>query len=159
MQYIVDTVKKGAEENGPCVFCKVLRGIPSYKNLILYRGRLSYIVMNKYPYNSGHLMVIPNRHESEFTRLTHAEHAEMGELLSQSLAVLGKTMLPHGFNIGMNLGQVAGAGIRDHLHYHVVPRWQGDSNFMPVLADIRMVYEHMEETYDKLKRCFSTVGT
>jgi ATP adenylyltransferase len=154
MQYIVDMIKKGGEQNGPCVFCAAIRGRPSHKNLVLQRGRVAYIVMNKFPYNSGHLLVIPNRHLDEFTALTAAEHAEMGELLGQAMQALRRVMRPHGFNIGMNLGQMAGAGIRDHLHYHIVPRWSGDANFMPVVADIRMIYEHMEETYGKLRKCF-----
>lgn len=138
-----------------CIFCNASRGAPSVTNLVLAKGKFAYVVMNKYPYANGHLMVIPMRHVPELTKLKSDEHAELGLLLSQCSVVLKKYAHCDGFNIGMNLGEAAGAGIKDHLHYHIVPRWNGDHNFMPILADARVVPEHLEETYAKLKKYFS----
>lgn len=159
MEYISKQAHhKQAESSVPvCVFCEAQKNQPSYKNLVLYRGKFSYVVMNKYPYASGHVMVIPNDHTDNFNHINSATHCEIAQLLDLSVSVLKSVFKPHGFNIGMNLGSAAGAGIKEHLHYHVVPRWNGDSNFMPVVADVRMIYEHMEETYNKLLAQFDLI--
>lgn len=138
-----------------CIFCDAASGKPRVDNLVVHKGKLAYVVMNKYPYSNGHLMIIPRRHVSEIQKITRAEHAEMGELISRSAAALKKYAGCDGFNVGMNLGEAAGAGIKDHLHYHIVPRWHGDHNFMPILADARVVPEHLHETYAKLRALFS----
>ncbi len=138
-----------------CLFCLLKRSRADAKNLILYRGNLSFIVMNRYPYNSGHLMVAPYRHIANFELLTTAEGEEIIKLLQQSLRVLKKEFHPHGFNIGANLGAVAGAGVTGHIHLHIVPRWQGDTNFMPVLATTKVVSEHLQSTYQRLVAHFS----
>jgi ATP adenylyltransferase len=110
--------------------------------------------MNLYPYNNGHIMIIPNRHISDYTELTAAERNRLAELTNISLQVLKKALNPQGFNIGYNLGAAAGAGIASHMHQHIVPRWSGDTNFMPVVADIKVISEHMDETYRKLLKVF-----
>jgi ATP adenylyltransferase len=107
--------------------------------------------MNKFPYNNGHLMIVPNRHIADFTLLTKEEHVEMSELLSLSMEALKMAMQPHGFNLGMNLGRVAGAGIEEHLHYHIVPRWDGDTNFMPIIGETKVISESLTASYKKIK--------
>ncbi len=108
--------------------------------------------MNRYPYNSGHLMVVPYKHTSSLTRLTDDEHLEILHAIQRSLKALGSTVSPHGFNIGVNLGRASGAGIADHVHYHVVPRWTGDTNFMPVFADVKVISEDMKQTWRRLRK-------
>jgi ATP adenylyltransferase len=111
--------------------------------------------MNRYPYTNGHLLVAPFRHTADLADLNELEALEMHRLLVLAKAVLKECVAPQGFNIGMNLGQVAGAGVADHLHMHIVPRWQGDTNFMPVFADVRIIPEHLEETYSRLAEAFA----
>ncbi|MFQ5799561.1 MAG: HIT domain-containing protein [Bacteroidota bacterium] len=121
------------------------------KNFILWRGKHCFVIMNRYPYNSGHLMVVPYKHVPSLTRLTDDEHLEILHAIQSSLRALESTVSPHGFNIGVNLGRVSGAGINDHVHYHVVPRWSGDTNFMPVFADVKVISEDMKKTWKRLK--------
>jgi ATP adenylyltransferase len=137
-----------------CIFCQ----FPSEegeeadrRNLILGRSAHSFAILNKYPYNNAHLMVIPRRHTAELAALPAEELADLNLLLQSSVAILGRVYAPAGFNIGMNLGRVAGAGIADHLHWHVVPRWAGDTNFMPVVAETKVMIEHLLQSYDKLR--------
>ncbi len=137
-----------------CIFCQ----FPAEegeeadrRNLILGRTKHSFAILNKYPYNNGHLMVIPRRHIAELPAVPADELADLNQLLQRSVAILGRVYLPAGLNIGMNLGRVAGAGIADHLHWHVVPRWGGDTNFMPVIAETKVMIEHLLTSYDKLK--------
>ena len=137
-----------------CVFCHAQKGSPNLENLVLFHGKYSFVIMNKYPYANGHLMVVPKRHLADYSRLEAKEHAEMGALLAKSVKILKKVFKAEGFNIGMNLGEVGGAGIKDHLHYHIVPRWVGDHNFMPVLADVRVMPEHLEDSCNKLIKFF-----
>lgn len=158
LEYILDSKKKAARSNSSraksCVFCSVQKGKPNSSNLVLYRGESSYVIMNKFPYVNGHLMVIPNRHSADFTKLSVEEHVEMTNLISKSIAALRKIYEPHGFNVGMNLGRAAGAGIEEHLHYHIVPRWDGDHNFMPVLGETRVMQEYVKKTYERLRPLF-----
>jgi ATP adenylyltransferase len=123
-------------------------------NYILYRGKLNFIMLNAYPYNPGHLLVAPYRHISRLTGLTEKERNEHYALLSRGIEVLEKAFSPAGYNIGSNLGKVAGAGIDDHFHSHIVPRWQGDTNFVPVLADVRVVPQALQDTYKDLVKLF-----
>lgn len=120
------------------------------ENYILYRGEACYIMLNLFPYTNGHLMIAPYRHEASIDRLDDNSLYEMIALTRASVAALTRALSPAGFNIGMNLGKVAGAGIADHLHMHVVPRWQGDVNFMSVFAETRLIPEALDATYDKL---------
>ncbi len=142
---------KGAVTGG-CVFCDKLRAAPENDrdNLLLVRGAHAFIVLNLYPYTNGHLMVAPNQHCGELESLDDETLKEMMLLVSKGIRALRRTMNPQGFNVGANLGRVAGAGVEDHVHFHVVPRWNGDTNFMPVLADTRMIPELLPQTYDNL---------
>jgi ATP adenylyltransferase len=140
---------QGADEQEGCVFCRARDG-DDEQGLVVRRGERAIVLLNKYPYASGHLMVAPNRHEGEFGELDAEEALEIHRLASQGLAALAETMLPQGFNLGWNLGRIAGAGVVDHVHLHVVPRWAGDTNFMPVLADVKVLPEALEDTRRKL---------
>jgi ATP adenylyltransferase len=147
----------GKREEG-CVFCK----LPAQRdrlreNLILHVGKLAFVILNRYPYHTGHLMVIPLRHTNELTALTADENAEMSFLLQESVKALRESHHPEGFNIGMNLGHCAGAGIREHLHYHVVPRWVGDTNFFPLLCGTKSMPEMLEQTFDRLRPAFAAL--
>lgn len=127
------------------------------ENLILHRLEHSYVIMNRYPYNNGHLMVVPYFHTSSFDGLSEETLSEMFSLSRDSTGCLTKAMRPEGFNIGINIGTAAGAGIEEHIHIHIVPRWGGDSNFMTVIGEIRVMPEHIVETYDKLKPLFAEI--
>jgi ATP adenylyltransferase len=141
----------GASEATGCIFCEKPAAGNDDQALIAHRGTHAYVLLNLYPYTSGHLMVAPYRHLAEPGDLDADERAELWELFDQSLAALRDVMAPHGFNAGLNLGRVAGAGVEGHLHLHVVPRWNGDTNFMPVLADIRVIPEHLSRTLEKVR--------
>jgi len=143
-----------------CVFCSKQKEINDRENLILYRGVKCLVVMNLFPYNNGHLMVVPCAHTADTDALDKRTSAELWELVCLSRRALLKTFHPDGFNIGMNLGRPAGAGIDTHLHIHIVPRWNGDTNFMPVLGDTKVVSQALLDTYDALLPAFrSTAGT
>ena len=137
-----------------CLFCNLLKTKDDAKNLILHRGRRAFVVMNRFPYNNGHVMVAPVRHVDTFEKLTATEGAEMFRLIQRLLAVLRAELRPQGFNVGANLGRVAGAGVAGHAHIHIVPRWLGDVNFMPLLSETKVISEHLAETYDRLKRIY-----
>ena len=117
---------------------------------MLARGDLAYVVLNKFPYNPGHLLVVPNRHEGDLEALSDEENAELQSLLQRSIRALRAESDPHGFNVGMNLGRIAGAGIPGHLHWHIVPRWSGDTNYMPVVGETRVLPELLTDTYRRL---------
>jgi ATP adenylyltransferase len=135
-----------------CLFCRVLADqAKDDENLVVVRGSTCFIMMNLYPYNSGHLMIVPFTHTGEFSGLSETESVEMMQSARRCIEALTETYHPHGFNIGMNIGRVSGAGIESHVHLHVVPRWNGDTNFMPVLADTRIISEALEDTYRKLR--------
>jgi ATP adenylyltransferase len=134
-----------------CIFCVKPNEDKDEENLILLRGKYNFIIMNAYPYNNGHMMVVPYRHTAKLSGWQPEEQQEMMHLADLALNLLQKTMKPDGFNIGINMGIVAGAGVADHIHLHIVPRWNGDTNFMPVLSDTRVVSEHLRATYKKLK--------
>jgi ATP adenylyltransferase len=133
-----------------CILCEKPGQKEDARNYILHRADKNFIILNSYPYNTGHLMVAPYRHVADLENLTAEERSEHFELVSQSVAVLKQVFGPGGFNIGINLGKAAGAGIEDHVHTHVVPRWQGDTNFMTVLADARVLPEALADIYQKL---------
>lgn len=137
-------------EESECVFCVAAERGLTPESLLLHRGNRALVILNKYPYAPGHLMVAPTRHCGSLHELTSEEAAEIHELLVNALEALERASAPHGFNVGWNLGRPAGAGIVDHVHQHIVPRWSGDTNFMPVLADTRVMPEHLLATREKL---------
>ena len=141
---------KGKKPEG-CIFCK-----DSIRNedLVLYEGNSCYVIMNKYPYAAGHLLVVPFRHISDIGETSIDEKAEMMSLMESSIAILRKAMNPQGFNVGMNLGTAAGAGVDSHIHLHIVPRWIGDTNYATVVGDTRFIPEGVYETRDVLKPYF-----
>jgi len=138
------------KESG-CILCQKPGQNNDCTNLILYRGQSNFIILNAFPYNPGHLMVAPYRHVANIHDLTGDESGEHFDLVKKSMALLTEVLNPDGFNIGMNIGKIAGAGIEEHLHTHIVPRWQGDVNFMPVLSDTRVISEGLSATYKRLK--------
>ncbi len=142
---------KGAVTGG-CIFCDKVRADPSKdrQNLLLLRGRRAFVMLNLFPYANGHMMVAPYDHTGELESLDGDTLQEMMQLMGDGIRALRQTMNPQGYNVGANLGRVAGAGVEDHVHFHIVPRWNGDTNFMPVLADTRMIPELLPDTYDSL---------
>ncbi|MCZ6864790.1 MAG: HIT domain-containing protein [Candidatus Dadabacteria bacterium] len=143
IEYITGGKKEG------CIFCDKPKEGNDKKNLILYKGETSFIIMNRYPYSNGHLLAVPYRHINNMSELDHKERLELMNLTTKCIEIL-KVMNPDGFNIGMNLGTAGGAGIDDHLHFHIVPRWNGDTNFMPLIADVKVMPEYLEDTYETL---------
>ncbi len=143
-----------AQKDGCCFLCDMFGEAEDAKNRILLRGPTCAVVMNRYPYTGGHLMVCPYRHVAEPAGLTRGERLEMADTLDRALRALERIMKPQGYNIGYNLGAAAGAGLRDHLHQHVVPRWVGDTNLMPVLGGVTVVPQALDELYAKLKPAF-----
>jgi ATP adenylyltransferase len=148
---------EGKKEAG-CVLCRKVEGEDDRASLVVYRGRLVYVIMNLYPYNPGHLMIAPYAHVSELGDLPEAALGELMGLARHGTEVLRRVMAPDGFNLGMNLGEIAGAGIADHLHMHVVPRWAADTNFMPVIGETRVLPEELPATYDKLRAAWGEVA-
>jgi len=140
-----------AEKPEGCILCEKPGQDNDAENYILYRGDKNFIIMNSYPYNPGHLMVAPYRHIANLEELTDEELHEHFQVVSRSIKLLKQVYNPGGFNIGINMGKIAGAGIEGHVHTHIVPRWQGDTNFMPVISDVRVIPEALAETYEKLK--------
>ncbi len=149
MEYIL------GEKERYCIFCMKPQETHDRGNLILYRDKNVFVMMNKYPYSNGHLMVIPYFHTSSFEGLNADAMCELMKLTKYCVDCLTAAFHPEGFNIGINIGKAAGAGIEEHLHMHVVPRWGGDSNFMAVTAEVRMIPEHILDTYDKLLPIFN----
>jgi ATP adenylyltransferase len=152
MAYIQAAKEQG--DDAGCIFCDLPAENDDERTGILVRGVLAFVILNSYPYNPGHLMVAPFRHVGDLVDLGTAEFAEVDTLLVRSIRALQAETKPHGFNLGMNLGRVAGAGIPDHVHWHVVPRWNGDTNFMPVVGETRVLPELLEETYARLRPRF-----
>jgi ATP adenylyltransferase len=143
---------KGEKRNKQCLFCRIAKEGQDDKNMVVWRGDHCYIVMNLFPYNSGHLMVVPYKHTSNLAMLSPDVYVEMMQATVRGMRALRKVSDPHGFNFGANLGRVAGAGIDKHVHFHVVPRWSGDTNFMPVLADVKLISEDLKRSFSRLKK-------
>jgi ATP adenylyltransferase len=140
-----------------CIFCDA-PGARDYRAaLVLHRASLGFLILNRYPYNSGHVMAVPYRHVARLEQLAPKEMQELMALSDLAVRALERAMSPEGFNIGLNLGRAAGAGIDDHLHIHVVPRWAGDTNFMPVLGDVKVLPEDLEATYDRLAAALAAI--
>ncbi len=148
MEYIQDAAAAPPTDQPGCVFCALPDGPEAER--VLARTELAYAVLNKFPYNPGHLLIVPMRHTGDMESLTAEENAELQSLLQRAVRAIRSESEPHGFNIGMNLGSVAGAGIPDHLHWHVVPRWSGDTNFMPVVGMTRVLPELLADTARRL---------
>lgn len=149
----MEYIEKNTKVDG-CVFCVVQEQEDGPGNLIAFRGRHSYVILNRFPYTSGHLMVVPCQHKPNLEELDSETRAEMMELTAQCMTVLRKIYSPQAFNMGANIGEAAGAGIREHVHIHVVPRWAGDTNFMTAVGETRVLPESLETTYARVKKCF-----
>ncbi len=141
-----------------CIFCHKPAEQKDRENYVLYRGEHVFALLNLFPYTSGHLMIAPIRHVRDLSKLRPEEMQDILHHLGQTVGILKEVFCPNGFNVGMNLGRVSGAGIPHHLHFHVIPRWKGDTNFMPVLADVRIIPEHLQQTYRKLRLKFKKLG-
>ncbi len=146
---------QGADEDTGCVFCRAGEA-GDREGLVVHRGERAFVLLNKFPYASGHVLVAPFRHEGDFAALGPEEAAEIHGLAATAMRTLAETMQPQGYNVGWNLGRIAGAGVVDHVHLHVVPRWTGDTNFMPVLAETKVLPESLEQTYDRLSRALGS---
>jgi ATP adenylyltransferase len=150
LQYV-----QAADAQEGCVFCRAVEA-EDVEALVVHRGTRAFVLLNRYPYASGHLMVAPVRHEGDFAALEGDEALELHRLASAGLGALAQVYGPQGFNLGWNLGRIAGAGVVDHVHLHVVPRWAGDTSFMPVLADVKVLPEALEDTRRKLAEAWPT---
>lgn len=137
-----------------CFFCTAIKDNQDQKNLVLYRGKECFCILNKYPYNSGHLMIAPKMHKDDLSKLNDSEMLELLTLTRDVKNILAKKLKPEGFNLGINFGKVAGAGVEDHIHLHLVPRWKGDTNFMPVIAETKVIPQSLEDLYLELKEYF-----
>lgn len=150
---------KHKSENEECVFCSSPKlDINDDESLVVYKSEHSFVMLNLYPYNSGHLMVIPYRHMSDIDELTDKEFADITNLIKLSKKALTKAMKPQGFNIGANLGKAAGAGIDQHIHFHILPRWIGDTNFMPAIGEVKVISQDLLETKKELMNAFLEIG-
>lgn len=151
----MEYIESDKEEDG-CVFCNVQAKADSAENLIAHRGEKAYVILNRYPYTSGHLMVVPFDHKPNLEKLDAGTRAEMMELTTRCMTVLRKIYNPQAFNMGANIGEAAGAGVKAHVHIHIVPRWKGDTNFMSTLGETRVLPEALEDTYQRVKNGFET---
>lgn len=149
MEYIQNSKEEG------CVFCSAQEKEDGAENLIAFRGEHAYVILNRYPYTSGHLMVVPLDHKPHLEELEAATRAEMMELTTRCMIVLRKIYHPEAFNMGANIGEAAGAGVKQHVHIHIVPRWAGDTNFMSTVGGTRVLPEALENTYERVKNGFS----
>lgn len=148
MEYILSDKDRG------CIFCEFPKQDRDRENLILFRSAHSFVIMNRYPYNNGHIMVVPYRHVLSLDDLDDAMLLDFMQVTRHSIRAIRKAFMPEGFNIGINIGKIAGAGMEDHVHLHMVPRWAGDTSFMTVLGEVRVIPEHIMETYDRLFAAF-----
>jgi ATP adenylyltransferase len=139
------------ENEDGCIFCSLPKQKDDQENLIIFRGKRAFVIVNRYPYTSGHLMVVPFAHKPDFEQLIPKTRAEMMELATRCMRILRKVYNPQAFNLGANVGEVAGAGIPDHVHIHIVPRWAGDTNFMSTVGEVRVLPETLEETYRRIR--------
>jgi ATP adenylyltransferase len=144
-----------ADKQTGCVFCRIQQENSDRENLVVHRANLNFIVLNMFPYTSGHLMIVPYAHQAMLADVNQATTTEMMELAKRAQVALAAEYNPDGFNLGMNLGRSAGAGVADHIHLHVVPRWTGDANFVSVIGETRVLPEDLKTTYEKLKKHFS----
>ena len=148
------TYLENHEKEDGCVFCNAQARTDDAANLIAFRGERAYVILNRYPYTTGHLMVVPFAHTASLERLDPQTRAEMMELTTRCMTVLRKVYNPQAFNMGANIGEAAGAGVKEHVHIHVVPRWKGDTNFMSTLGQTRVLPEVLEDTYRRIREGF-----
>jgi len=153
-KYIETFKKPSKKRKGESLFTTALKARKDDKHYIVWRGKYCFVIMNLYPYNSGHLMIVPHRQTEKFEELTEPELTEIMLTARRSMKALHKVMSPQGFNFGANIGRASGAGIDDHIHFHLVPRWNGDTNFMPVLSNAKIISEDMKTTLRKLRKVF-----
>ena len=153
----MDYIDAGAKDEG-CIFCTKYREVDSRSALVLAQTEHTVVMMNKYPYNNGHLLIAPKLHENDPIQLSSAAFIELNEVLRKAVEVVRQTFNPGGINVGMNLGKCAGAGIEAHLHWHIVPRWEGDTNFMPVLGETRVMPQHLLASFDRLQPRFKELS-
>lgn len=146
------------EQEGPSLFARLAAEDDDAENLILWRGEHVFVIMNRYPYNNGHLMVVPFREVADYEALTTEEQIAIAHTLERAIRWLKQALNPEGFNVGMNLGAAAGAGIPRHLHVHIVPRWSGDTNFMPAIGEVKVIPEALHATYAKLRAAIETIA-
>ena len=149
----MELIEKGEPKQG-CIFCDLPRAGDDRQNLILGRTPHAFAILNRFPYNNGHLMVVPRSHTPDLESLPREQHEELAEMLRVAIRLVGQAYGAQGHNVGMNLGRVAGAGIADHVHWHVVPRWNGDTNFMPVVSDTKVMIEHLDASWARLRPWF-----
>lgn len=152
----IQEASKGKSDS--CLFCRVLEENDDEGNLVVCRGKNVFVILNKFPYNPGHVMIVPRRHVPSLELLGESEGAELFSVTSRTLRVLREVYSPDGFNVGVNIGRVAGAGIEQHVHIHIVPRWSGDANFMPVIAETKVLPESLQDTYKKISQRRSICG-
>jgi ATP adenylyltransferase len=153
----MEYIESHGKEEG-CVFCRALAMQDSPENLIVHRGKQAFVILNRYPYTSGHVMVVPTQHTPDLEGLSPADRSEMMELTAESTAVLRRVYGTESFNIGLNIGEAAGAGIKEHVHIHIVPRWVGDTNFMSTLAQTRVLPQTLADTWAKIAEGFATTA-
>lgn len=149
------TYIQAGNDKGRCIFCDAVDEAPDEKNFVIYRGEFCFVILNRYPYTSGHLMIAPYEHVSRLGMVSEVTTAEMMHLARAAERILEEVYRPDGLNLGMNLGEAAGAGIEQHIHLHVLPRWKGDTNFMSIIGETRIIPETLEDTYAKLKSSFA----
>lgn len=149
----MEYIESNNKEDG-CIFCNALAKEDSAENLIAFRGERAFVILNRYPYTSGHLMVVPFDHKANLEELDPLTRAEMMELTARCMTVLRKVYNPQAFNMGANIGEAAGAGVKSHVHMHIVPRWAGDTNFMSILGETRVLPESLESTYQRVRNRF-----
>lgn len=148
-----DFISRISKKKG-CIFCNALK-LPDNESLICFRGEKYFVILNRYPYNSGHIMIVPYEHIGSTENISSEESTEMWNLMNESIAILKKSFNPVGFNVGMNIGKAAGAGVIDHIHLHIVPRWEGDANFMPIIAKTDVVSYDINHIYNVLQKGFT----
>ena len=161
MKYLVTPwrekyIKEGIHDKG-CFLCEASKAKNPEERFILHKGKYSFIILNLYPYNNGHILIAPFKHLDSPVKASKEILGEMNFFMVETLKILEKVYHPHGFNIGMNLGRPAGAGVPDHFHLHIVPRWEGDANFMPLFGETKVMFEGIEKTYEKLKAEFKNI--
>lgn len=147
----------GSPKEPGCIFCVQPEAADQKEALVLGKTRAAAIMLNRFPYANGHLMVAPRRHTANLGELSAEEYGALMEVLRRSMAVLDRVFGPEGLNVGMNLGRAGGAGIAEHLHWHIVPRWLGDTNYMPLIGEVRVIPEHLESVYDRLRPAFAAL--
>jgi ATP adenylyltransferase len=157
-KYIATFKEPGRTKKQGSLFATALKSRNDDKNLIVWRGTYCFVIMNRFPYNSGHLMIVPNRQTRKFEDLSLVEMAEIMQTTQRAIRLLDQIIKPHGYNFGANLGRVSGAGIDNHVHFHLVPRWNGDTNFMPVLSDTKVISEEMKDLLKKLQKAFKNAN-